>query len=207
MKGAIGNAFILNMVITFIIIFFMLLIGSIAYSKAYKVNKFLLDTLVDYVESYNSTEYVNEKGEDKLLNQKDICFDNCEIYENNSAEKSWEERVNEYLSKSGYILSNSNNTCPSKEGRDSEGFFAYVHPDEDSKIKSPYILKRDTKVGNYDYCIYQKRYYEKNKKDDAFTKQRFSYKVISYMKFDFPIIGEFIKIPITSESKVILNFH
>ena len=43
MKGAIGNAFILNMVITFIIIFYVLLIGSVAYSKAYRINTFLIN--------------------------------------------------------------------------------------------------------------------------------------------------------------------
>ena len=189
MKGAIGNAFILNMVITFIIIFFMLLIGSVAYSKSYKINKFLLDSLIDYVDDFNVVD-----------NQKDICFD-C-----SKTSTNWDERVNEYLSRSGYILSNIGGTCPSVQGKDSENHTASIHPDDVDK-KSPYVLKRDTKVGGYDYCIYQKRYYEKNSADDIFTKKRYSYKVISYMKFDLPIIGEFIKLPIVSESKVILNFH
>lgn len=200
MKGAIGNAFILNMVITFIIIFFMLLIGSIAYSRAYKINKFLLDTLVDYVDDFNSMP--NGKG--GYLNQKDICFD-CE-----NTSVSWNDRVNGYLYKTGYILSNTSGTCPSVSGTDSEGKSALIHPNDVSdgkQSRSPYVLKRDTKVGDYDYCIYQKRYYERNLADDNFTKKRYSYKVISYMKFDFPIIGEFIKLPIVSESKVILNFH
>ena len=187
MKGAIGNAFILNIVITFIIIFFMLLIGSVAYSKAYKVNKFLLDTLIDYVDDFNSVD-----------NQKDIFF-------SSSKKKgiiSWNSRVNDYLAKSGYMLSNINNTCPSKPGNDSDGDAANVYPkDED------YVLKRDTKIGDYDYCIYQKRYYELSELDDTMTKRRYSYKVISYMKFDFPIVGEFIKLPIVSESMVIINFH
>lgn len=178
MKGAIGNAFILNMVITFIIIFFMLLIGSVAYTKSYKINKFLLDSLNDYVDEFNSTP--NGKG--GYLNQKDICFD-CK-----NTSTSWSERVNEYLSKSGYILSNASDTCPS-------------YTDEDFKIV------RNTQVGDYDYCIYQKRYYDLNELDDKMTKKRYSYKVVSYMKFDFPIFGEFIKLPIVSESKVILNFH
>ena len=173
MKGAIGNAFILNMVISFIIIFFMLLIGSIAYSKAYKVNKYLLDSLVDYVEYFNTVD-----------NQKDICFDTC----GSKIKKRWDERVNEYLAKSGYILSTASYTCP-------------------SYADDGYEIKRDTKVGDYEYCIYQKKYYEKNEADDIFTKKRYTYKVLSYMKFDFPLIGDFIKLPITSESKVILNFH
>ena len=179
MKGAIGNAFILNMVITFIIIFFMLLIGSVAYSKAYKTNKFLLDTLVDYVEDFNST--VTVKG--KYLNQEYICFDDCNV-----TSTSWSDRVNQYLTKSGYVLSNVKKSCRSY--------------DDDG-----YKTVRNTKVGDYDYCIYQKRYYELDELDDVMTKKKYSYKVISYMKFDFPIIGEFIKLPIVSESKVIVNFH
>ncbi len=192
MKGAIGNAFILNMVITFIIIFFMLLIGSVAYSKAYKVNKYLLDSLMDYVEYVNTVD-----------NQKNICFtDNC----NSKVDINWSDKVNEYLHRSGYILSNGTGTCPSVAGHDSDDEFAFVYPD-DVDDKSPYVLKRNTKEGEYDYCIYQKRYYEKNKADDIFTKKRYTYKVLSYMKFDFPIIGEFIKLPIVSESKVVVNFH
>ena len=173
MKGAIGNAFILNMVITFIIIFFMLLIGSIAYSRAYKVNKYLLDSLVDYAEYYNTVD-----------NQEYICFDNC----SSKIKKGWNDRVNDYLAESGYILSTDSDTCPSYED---EG----------------YENKRNTRVGGYEYCIYQKRYYEKNEADDIFTKKRYIYRVVSYMKFDFPIVGDFIKLPIVSESKVILNFH
>lgn len=197
MKGAIGNAFIMNLVITFIIIFFMLLIGSVAYSKSYKVNKFLLDTLENYVDYYNSTSYLDD-GETKYLNQKNLCFkDDCP-----HVKKTWNERVNAYLAKSGYILSDANYSCPSVAGKDSEGNDARVDPNDSS-----YVLIKDTTIGDYDYCIYQKRYYEKNLSDDKFTKKRFSYKVRSYMKFDFPVVGGFLKLPIVSESKVILNFH
>lgn len=174
MKGAIGNAFIMNLVITFIIIFFMLLIGSIAYSKSYKVNKYLMDSLMDYV------DYFNEKD-----NQKDICFtDGCKA----KVTKTWSSRVNEYLMRSGYFLSNENNTCPSYS---SQG----------------YNIVKNTRVGDYEYCIYQRMYYELNEKDDIMSKKRYSYKVLSYMKLDLPIIGQFIKLPIVSESKVVLNFH
>ena len=190
MKGAIGNAFILNMVIAFIIIFFMLLIGSVAYSKAYKVNKFLLDSLVDYIEYYNTVSYVktNDAGidETKFFNQKELCFEDCGDYDDNLKLK-WSSIVNDYLAKSGYILSNESSSCP---------------PSNDPN----YIIKKNTSIGDYDYCIYQKEFYALDKDDDRFTKKRFSYRVLSYMKFDFPIIGEFIKIPIVSETKVINNF-
>ena len=109
--------------------------------------------------------------------------------------------VNEYLSKTGYILSSGNSTCPKKSGYNDEGNPANVDPNDEG-----YVLKRDTKVGDYDYCIYQKRFYELNEADDFFSKRRYSYKVISYMKFDFPVVGNFIKLPIVSETKVVVNY-
>lgn len=178
MKGAIGNAFILNMVITFIIIFFMLLIGSIAYSKAYKTNKFLLDSVVNYAELAD-----DKLGKDNFKNDHMVITNRGVI----SSDILWNNDVNEYLARVGYILSNVNDSCPAGV--------------------NGYKVIRDTKVGSYDYCIYRKRLYELSEGDDQFTKKRYTYKVLSYMKFDFPIIGEFIKLPITSESKVVLKFH
>ena len=48
MKGAVGNAFILNMVITFILIFYTLLIGSMAYSKAYRTKNYLINMIDEF---------------------------------------------------------------------------------------------------------------------------------------------------------------
>ena len=188
MKGAIGNAFILNMVITFIIIFFMLLIGSVAYSKAYTTNKFLMDSLVDYVEYFNTTP--KSSNPNKFYNQKDLCFSNC----SKDIKITWSNRVNQYLANTGYILSSKDATCPKTKDN--------LYPND-----TDYVLIRDTEIGDYDYCIYQKRFYELNATDEYFTKRRYSYMVVSYMKFDFPIVGEFIKLPIVSESKVIVNFQ
>lgn len=93
MKGAIGNAFILNMVITFIIIFFMLLIGSMAYSKAYKTKNYLVSLLEKY----------EDNGKFAVTNIKPA---NKEV---------WDKEANEFLQKMGYTLStNKANIC--KEG-------------------------------------------------------------------------------------------
>ena len=94
MKGAIGNAFILNLVITFMIIFFSLLIGSMAYSKAYKTKNYLLNVIDKYERegkrSFNSASSTTDKTD-------------------------WDNEVNEYLGKIGYIINNgSTNTCPDK---------------------------------------------------------------------------------------------
>ena len=159
MKGAIGNAFILNMVITFIIIFYMLLIGGIAYTKAYKVKNYLLDSIVSFEEA-SGFELFNEV----------LDFDGT---------------VNDYLAKSGYILNNDDHRCPAGD--------------------ESYTILRDTGIGKYDYCIYV-RNYEITGKSSDYQERKYSFKVISYMKFDFPIVGEFLKIPLSGETRIFTTF-
>lgn len=166
MKGAIGSAFILNLVITFILIFYMLLIGSMAYSKASKVKNYLLTSLVQYDELYGEFPQVEEKRQ------------------------NWNNMVNDYLAKIGYNLSSSDNTCPNKSGFDPKD--------------SSYKLIRDTKIGSYDYCIYKKEY---SVSSDMFAEKKYTYKVVSYMKFDFPIIGNYMKVHMSGETKLITKFR
>lgn len=173
MKGALGNALIMNMVITFILIFYVLLIGSMAYSKAFKVKNYLITSLVQYDELYG-----------QLPNNET----QRQSYPNSS--HSWNSMVNDYLSKIGYILSSEDNTCPSKNGYDPKD--------------SGYKLIRDTSVGSYNYCIYKKSY---STSSDAFAVSKYTYKVVSYVKFDFPVIGDYIKLPIAGETKTITKFE
>lgn len=167
MKGAIGNAFILNMVITFMLIFFSLLIGSMAYSKAYKTKNFLINELDKY-------EQENEFAVPNAFRDEIAAF---------------ESNVNPYLSKIGYMLSTKDNSCPSDNNPSAW---------QSKEYKGYYIVK-DTKVGDYEYCIYWGSDY--NYSTHQFIKSRHNYMVLVYMKFDFPVIGQFIKIPITGETK------
>lgn len=164
MKGAIGNAFILNMVITFMIIFFSLLIGSMAYSKAYKTKNYILNLIDEYErEGKNSFNRRDSKdGED------------------------WDKDVNEYLGKIGYIINNKNiNTCP----------------DESTKYNNSYEKWVTNENGRYDYCVYRK-YSVRDPDDNPSMMRRYNYMVLVYMKFDLPVIGDYIKVPITGETKV-----
>lgn len=164
MKGAIGNAFILNMVITFMIIFFSLLIGSMAYSKAYKTKNYILNLIDEYErEGKNSFNRRDSKdGED------------------------WDKDVNEYLGKIGYIINNKNiNTCP----------------DESTKYNNSYEKWVTNENGRYDYCVYRK-YSVRDQDDNPSMMRRYNYMVLVYMKFDLPVIGDYIKVPITGETKV-----
>ena len=164
MKGAIGNAFILNMVITFMLIFYMLLITSMAYSKAYKVKNYLLNSVINFDEKNNGN------------------FDTG----------SFDSSVSQYLGNVGYILSSNKETCPNTNGFDPKD--------------SGYKLIRDTSIGSYEYCIYKKQYNLSSSNSDYFFNEKYTYKVISYMKFDFPIIGNFIKLPLSGESKMIIHY-
>jgi len=92
MKGAIGNAFILNMVITFMLIFYILLIGSMAYSKAYRTKDYLIN-LIDEFERNGVNDFANNIG-------------------NPSPREQWDGEANSYLKSTGYALSTSQwNSC------------------------------------------------------------------------------------------------
>lgn len=162
MKGAIGNALIMNMVITFIIIFFSLLIGSMAYSKAYKTKNFILNALDEHASA----------GKTRLT-------------ANSEEGRPFNEKVNEYLGRIGYQISTKNNNCPTKES---------------------YIVAKYNNAGDYEYCIYQKRYIT-DRDNNAVIKEKYNYMVLVYMRFDIPVIGQFIKIPITGETKTYTEFR
>ena len=169
MKGAIGNAFILNIVITFMIIFFSLLIGSMAYSKAYKTKNYLMN-LIDKYETAGKKDFYDSYTSDG---------------------KEWDKEVNEYLGRIGYIITNQKNSCPNK-GNSKED-------------QSGYFTVKDTDNG-YDYCIYA-RYEVKPWDHHSTVKWKYNYMVLVYMKFDLPIIGEFIKLPVTGETKTYIEFN
>lgn len=161
MKGAIGNAFILNLVITFMLIFFSLLIGSMAYSKAYKTKNYLINLIDKYITA-GKNDFWNSDSENG---------------------KEWDTEVNEYLGKIGYIISDKKNSCPDKN-------------DSTNPYEGYYIFK-NTNYG-YDYCIYRKRNTLEN---SSLMVSKTNYMVLVYMKFDLPVIGDYIKIPITGETK------
>lgn len=160
MKGAIGNALIMNIVITFIIIFFSLLIGSMAYSKAYKTKNYLLNLIDKYDGQINGYDWFIFKGSDQS--------------------EKWEQETGEYLKRIGYPINQKANTCPNKE-------------------EYNYIIGRDNE-NQYDYCIYV-RFDIEDSDNNVTIKERYNYMVLVYMKLDLPVIGNYIRLPITGETK------
>lgn len=157
MKGAIGNAFILNMVITFIIIFYVLLIGSMAYSKAYKTKNYI----INLIDEFETTGKKNFGMYDRVIQ---------------SQQDEWNERVNEYLGKIGYVI--ADDTCPVLLNQ--YNYEYWINHTE----------------GGYDYCVYR-RIPDRNEN----MEKRYNYLVQVYMKFDFPVIGKYVKIPLRGETK------
>lgn len=140
MREGIGNAFVYTVVITMVGIILLLLVGSIGYSKAFKVNS----RIVDIIETYGGYN----------------------VYAEAAASNA--------LSGIGYKVSSTTRTCPNLD--DSYGSYEKIIP-----------------TINYDYCVYK---HTNNKRGVYYT-------VLTYMYFDFPIIGEHIKLKVINQTKTL----
>ena len=156
MKGAIGNAFILNLVISFILIFYLLLIGSMAYSRTYKVKNYIINA-IDKLESEGKANNPNN-----LLNE-----------------------TRDYLKKVGFTQT-KNGQCPNELEQNGTHYGTYV--------TSLYLNSWE-----YDYCVYQNILI--NKDTNTVSANMLNYTVVAYMRFDFPIVGDFIRIPVRGQTK------
>ena len=140
MREGMGTAFVFSMVIIMVGIILLLLVGSIGYSKAFKVN----NRIVDIIEANDGYTAVAE-GE-----------------------------VFEALSGIGYRVENIV-TCPPL----------------DASYGSSYNVIRPTL--NYDFCVYE---HTDNVRGVYYT-------VLTYMYFDFPVIGDRLKLPIYNQTKTL----
>lgn len=143
MREAIGSSLIFNLVITFVILLTTILIGSFAYSKAYKAKNIILNAIVK-----------NDGWNDITLSESSAS-----------------------LSEMGYSL----NRYKCKPVTNEYTELVYGSSMHDS----------------YNFCIYEINI-------DKGTY----YRVVTYMHFDFPIIGNFIELPVQGETKIIkYNFE
>lgn len=139
MKEAIGNSFVFNFIMIFTAIFIALLVGSLAFTKGFKIR----NRIIDIVESYGqySQEAANEIDENlRAIGYQMVRGYRCSTHNGVSA------------------LSSKSN-------------------------------------GDYPYCIYE--YGES-------AKGRY-YGVKVFVRFDLPIIGSLINIPLYGETRVIFE--
>lgn len=149
MRGAIGNAMVMNIVITFIILTTAFLVSSISYSKAFKVKTKIIDIIEKYDGDFNKTS----NKESVITNE-----------------------INQFLGQTGYRT-----TSATAKGDCSK----YVDNSKESLMGT---------TSSYDICIIQKN-------NNSSTYHGPYYKVVVYMYFDFPIIGDMIKIPVSGETR------
>lgn len=135
LKEAIGTSFVFNLIMVFVSVFIVLYVGSIAYSKGFKIRNRIID-IIESNSGYN--------GHAILL-------------------------IDENLAAIGYQLSNRD--CPIKE----KGNMVNV-------------------TSAYNYCIYQ---YDTVKGD--------YYGVTVFIKFDIPLIGSYVQVPIYGETRIIFD--
>lgn len=144
MRQAVGSAFILNLVIFFITLMMLIFVGSISYSKAYKVKNRIINIIED----------------NKGYNEDSI------------------DEIESTLADIGYQIS-----LTSDCGK--------VMP-EGSKQKYP----TSDYVSGYRYCIFE---------NTTSNDNGVYYTVVTFMKFDFPVIGNFVEFPVKGETKIISN--
>ena len=147
MRESMGNAFVMYMVASIIGVIMLFFVGSISYSKAYKVKN-------------------------KIVNL---------IEENGKWDSNIDNEINDYLKEVGYQVGTGRNTsecnCDSTKGCD--------------KSKSKLL-----KTGEYNYCAL---YFSSN--------GGYYYKVVTFMKFEFPIIGNVVEFPVKGETKTFGFFN
>ncbi len=141
MREATGNALLVGMVTSMIAIIMIFFVGSLSYSKSYRIKNYIINI----------------------------------IEKNRGWSDSNAQTVNDYLKKVGYNMK-SGNVCPSMNDH------------------SCTLLNSNT--SGYDYCIYQC-------KDGGFD----FYRVVTYMKFDFPVINNTLKFKVQGETKTFNSFN
>lgn len=149
MRGAIGNAMVMNIVITFIILTTAFLVSSISYSKAFKVKTKIIDIIEKYDGDFNKTS-----GNESVITSE----------------------INQFLGQTGYRT-----TSATAKGNCNK----YVDSSKETLMGT---------TSSYDICIIKKN-------NNSSTYHGPYYKVVVYMYFDFPIIGDMIKIPVSGETR------
>lgn len=142
MREATGNALLVMMMTSIITIIMLFFVGSISYSKSYRIKNFIINQIEE-----------NGKWNDDLSKQLD-----------------------EYFKDVGYNVKKSNSTCPNVSSNTNN-------------------CGNNIYNGSYETCIYE---CGKNNK---------YYKVITYMKFEFPIVGNSLKFKVQGETKIFNDFN
>ena len=142
MREATGGALLMTMMTSIIAIIMIFFVGSISYSKSYKLKNYIIN----------------------------------EIEEAGSFESSDSDALDEYFKDVGYNVSRSNNSCPNITNN-TNGCGGNIYD------------------GGYEACIYK-----------CGTNHTY-YKVITFMRFDFPVVGNSLKFKVEGETRTFNDFN
>lgn len=142
MREATGNALLTMMMTSIIAIIMIFFVGSLSYSKAYRLKNYIIN----------------------------------EIEENKTWNKSLSDNLDSYFKEVGYSVKRNNSTCPTLDNNNCDS--------------------RNLYEGGYEACIYR-----------CGNGTNEYYKVITFMKFDFPVIGSALKFKVQGETKPFNDFN
>jgi len=162
LREAVGHVFIVNLILVFFAVISALLIGSLAYSKAFRVR--------------NRIVYVIEKHGSWNVTQLAEGGVTINIVRN---------EIEHGLREIGYHMNLWNAQCPRR--RDKGGWARLVYGNDGSDN----IIALDSP---YDFCVHE------------FQGGRY-YGVTTFMHFNVPLIGGFLRFPVYGQTKPLLNLN
>jgi len=157
MKESIGNAMLFYIIITFVVVLIMFFVGSLSYSKAYKVKNKIVEE-IEKEETYNQA-----------------AIDEIESWLAGGGENG---KGIGYRYNTGSLINTGN--CPA--------------------VDNATLINQKS---NYQYCVYEINTCT-NGREGRCGKY---YKVVAYMYFDLPIIGDLIKIPVSGETMIFTEIN
>lgn len=139
MREATGNALLTMMITSIIAVIMIFFVGSISYSKSYKIKNYIVNEIEEY------------GGWDSSL----------------------QASVDSYMKDIGYNVRKDDYKC--------------------NRVSNiPTTCKYININSSYDYCVYECKNY---------------YKVVTFMKFEFPVISDIIKFEVRGETNTFNDFN
>ena len=172
MRESIGSALLLNIVIVFIGVISAFLIGSIAYSKAFKTK----NRIISVIDEYNGVCNFDGYG-------SDVCT----------------KKIEAELTDMGYS-SNISQECKQIDNEYEESYsdgMKYLK----AKLVYNGNGGHKYCVYRYEICDYTREGFQGNRGCKDSSSQYYYYKVVSFMHFDIPFIGSFLEFPVSGDSK------
>lgn len=152
MREALGSSLLLNIVVFFVGIVIIFFIGTLSYSKAYRVK----NRIIEIIEKYG-------------------------IYEDGA-----KSEINQTLANAGYNIS-ANDLCSSSRVQRHLIDEVGLEFDSDSVISN-------LNDQSFNYCVFEAT----NK-----TSNGRYYIIVTFVHFEFPLIGDIINIPVYGETKIL----